>query len=215
MSNNEAESTKPEDLANDAQETEGTDSATPDLEAAQSAAAALAQENAELKDKLLRSVAEMENLRKRTEREVREAGQYAIAAFARDILAVGDNLQRALDTVKPEDAEGAKIAFESMREGVTLTRDELLRQMDRHGIKPIPAQGEKFDPNLHQAIFEVPDPSVPSGTVLQVTQEGYMIGERVLRPAMVGVSKGGPRQGAPKAEEEAPQESEEHVDKTV
>ncbi|MCB1482900.1 MAG: nucleotide exchange factor GrpE, partial [Rhodobiaceae bacterium] len=125
----------------------------PDMEAAAAAAAALAEENADLKDRLLRTVAEMENLRKRTEREVRDAGQYAIASFARDILAVADNMQRALDTAKPDDGDGAKIALDQMREGVSLTKGELVRQLERHGVKPIAAEGQKFDPNLHQAIF--------------------------------------------------------------
>ncbi|MFN0265156.1 nucleotide exchange factor GrpE [Tepidamorphus sp. 3E244] len=199
----------------------------PDMEAAQAAAAALAAENAEMKDRLLRTVAEMENLRKRTDRQVREAGQYAIANFARDMLVVADNLSRALETGTPEEAEAMRAAFDSMREGVQLTKGELVRLMERHGVKKIAAEGEKFDPNMHQAIFEVPDPSVPSGTVMQVTQDGYSIGERVLRPAMVGVSKGGPKsapkpQEAPAAEAETQPEtggeapgSEEHVDKTV
>ena len=203
----------------------------PDMEAAAAAAAALAEENADLKDRLLRTVAEMENLRKRTEREVRDAGQYAIASFARDILAVADNLQRALDTAKPDDGDGAKIALDQMREGVSLTKGELVRQLERHGVKPIAAEGQKFDPNLHQAIFEIPDESVPAGTVLQVTQDGYTIGERVLRPSMVGVSRGGPKAAPaqPKAEaaaetakgsndnsaETAGSNDKEHIDKTV
>ena len=203
----------------------------PDMEAAAAAAAALAEENADLKDRLLRTVAEMENLRKRTEREVRDAGQYAIASFARDILAVADNMQRALDTAKPDDGDGAKIALDQMREGVSLTKGELVRQLERHGVKPIAAEGQKFDPNLHQAIFEIPDESVPAGTVLQVTQDGYTIGERVLRPSMVGVSRGGPKAAPaqPKAEaaaetakgsndnsaETAGSNDKEHIDKTV
>ncbi|MCB1472749.1 MAG: nucleotide exchange factor GrpE [Rhodobiaceae bacterium] len=199
----------------------------PGAEAAIAAAKALAQENADLKDRLLRTVAEMENLRKRTEREVREAGQYAISAFARDMLAVADNLQRALDSVPPEDNTDARMAFESMREGVNLTKGELVRVMERHGVKAIPAAGERFDPNLHQAIFEVPDESVPAGTVVQVMQDGFTIGERVLRPSMVGVSRGGPKvapgqkaaeaSGEPgKAEEPASGEAaSDHIDKTV
>ena len=203
----------------------------PDMEAAAAAAAALAEENADLKDRLLRTVAEMENLRKRTEREVRDAGQYAIASFARDILAVADNMQRALDTAKPDDGDGAKIALDQMREGVSLTKGELVRQLERHGVKPIAAEGQKFDPNLHQAIFEIPDESVPAGTVLQVTQDGYTIGERVLRPSMVGVSRGGPKAAPaqPKVEaaaetakgsndnraETAGSNDKEHIDKTV
>ena len=172
----------------------------PGRDAAEAAAAALAEENADLKDRLLRAVAEMENLRKRTGREVRDAGQYAISTFARDMLVVADNLQRALDTVPPEDGEAAKIAFNSMREGVSLTRSELARLMERHGVSEIAADGEKFDPNLHQAMFEIPDTSVPNGTVMQVVQPGFRIGERVLRPAMVGVAQGGPKETAAPAQ---------------
>ncbi len=194
----EHDQTQPDEEAQQA-DTGDEPGAEPGPQAAQAAAAALAQENADLKDRLLRAVAEMENLRKRTEREVRDAGQYAISAFARDMLVVADNLQRALETVPPEDGEGAKIAFNSMREGVNLTRSELARLMERHGVSEIAADGEKFDPNLHQAMFEIPDDSVPSGTVMQVVQAGFRIGERVLRPAMVGVAKGGPKGAAPDA----------------
>ena len=233
MSKDDAQKTGAEEAETAQDDIASAQASGPDMEAAAAAAAALAEENADLKDRLLRTVAEMDNLRKRTEREVRDAGQYAIASFARDILVVADNLQRALETAKPDDGEGAKIAFDSMREGVSLTKGELVRQLERHGVKPIPAEGEKFDPNLHQAIFEIPDESVPAGTVLQVTQDGYMIGGRVLRPSMVGVSRGGPKAAPaqPKAEaaSEAPMGgndnqaedarsapgAEEHIDKTV
>ncbi|MCB1478296.1 MAG: nucleotide exchange factor GrpE [Tepidamorphaceae bacterium] len=228
MSKDDANKTGAEEAMADQDTVENGAGAGPDMEAAAAAAAALAQENAELKDRLLRTAAEMENLRKRTEREVRDAGQYAIASFARDILVVADNLQRALETMKPDDGESAKIAFEQMREGVHLTKGELVRQLERHGVKQIPAQNAKFDPNMHQAIFEIPDESVPAGTVLQVTQDGYTIGERVLRPSMVGVSRGGPK-AAPKPEAapepaqstsdknnaDAGAANQEHIDKTV
>jgi molecular chaperone GrpE len=153
-------------------------------------AEALAQEVADLKDRLLRTLAEMENLRRRTEREILDARSYGITAFARDILAVADNMRRALESAAPDSADPA---VKSLFEGVELTERELLKTLDKHGVRKFVPQGEKFDPNLHQAMFEVPDPSSPAGTVVQVMQAGYMIGERVLRPALVGVAKGGPK----------------------
>lgn len=151
----------------------------------------LAEENAELKDRMMRLAAEMENLRKRTEREVRDAKQYAVTSFARDMLGVADNMRRAIDAVPEEERQSVA----TLLDGVEMTERELLKTLERHGVKKLEPQGEKFDPNIHQAMFEVPDPSVPNGTVVQVVQSGYMIADRVLRPAMVGVSKGGPKPG--------------------
>jgi molecular chaperone GrpE len=153
-------------------------------------------ETAELKDRLLRTLADMENMRKRTEREVADARQYGIASFARDILGVADNFRRALDAIGPELREAADPAVKSLIEGVELTERELLKALEKNRIQKIEPLGQKFDPNLHQAMFEVPDTSVPNGTVVQVVQAGYMIGERILRPALVGVSKGGPKANA-------------------
>ncbi|MGI6245580.1 MAG: nucleotide exchange factor GrpE [Pseudochelatococcus sp.] len=147
-------------------------------------------ENADLKDKLLRTLAEMENLRRRTEREVADARAYGITSFARDVLSVSDNIRRALEVI-PADQRAADGALKAFAEGIELTDRELLKTLARHGVKEISPQGEKFDPNLHQAMFEVPDASVPNGTVVQVVQTGFTIGERVLRPALVGVSRGG------------------------
>jgi len=166
--------------------------------------AALAKEAAEYKDRLLRTLAEMENLRRRTEREVADTRQYAVANFARDLLGVADNMQRALDTLSADFRDQADPVVRSHIEGVELTERELMKVMEKHGIKRFDPRGERFDPNLHQAMFEVPDASVPSGTVVQVMQPGYMIAERILRPALVGVSKGGPR-AAPAANENAAQ----------
>jgi molecular chaperone GrpE len=155
-------------------------------------AATLAKDNAELKDRVLRTLAEMENLRRRTEREVADSRVYAIQSFARDLVGVADNSQRALDAVRDSGVtlEGPAKA---LVDGVELTERELLKVLERNGVKKFDPKGEKFDPNLHQAMFEVPDAKVPSGSVVQVIQPGYAIGERVLRPALVGVSKGGPR----------------------
>ena len=153
----------------------------------------LARENGELKDRVLRTMAEMENLRRRTEREVRDASQYAIASFARDMLTVGDNLQRALSAIPAEARAAAEPTLMALLEGVEMTEREMLNTLSKHGVKRLEPKGEKFDPNFHQAMFEVPDPSVAAGTVTQVVQTGYVIGERVLRPAMVGIARGGPK----------------------
>src|SRR5690606_22014614 len=134
----------------------------------------------------LRMAAEMENLRKRTEREIAYTRSYAIAGFARDMLVATDNLSRALMVVPGEAREEADGTLKSLIEGIEMTEREMQRLLQKHGVSPIAAQGEKFDPHLHQAMFEVPDPSVPEGTVVQVVQAGFAIGERVLRPAMVG-----------------------------
>lgn len=154
---------------------------------------ALEREHAEMKDRLLRTLAEMENLRKRTEREVVDARIYGIASFARDVLGVADNIRRALDAVPPELRSNAKGGAKALVDGVELTERELLKALEKNGVRQFSPQHEKFDPNLHQAMFEVPDASVPAGSVVQVVQPGYMIGDRVLRPALVGVSKGGPK----------------------
>ena len=155
--------------------------------------AALVKEAAELKDRHLRTLAEMENLRRRTEREVADARTYGIANFARDILAVADNMDRALQALDAEIREKAEPGVKALLDGVELTERELGKVMEKHGIAKLEPQGQKFDPNLHQAMFEVPDPSVAAGTVVQVVQPGYTLAGRVLRPALVGIAKGGPK----------------------
>jgi molecular chaperone GrpE len=162
---------------------------------------ALNAENSQLKDRVLRTLAEMENLRRRTEREVSDAKTYGVTSFARDMLTVVDNLARALEHVPQEARTSADPAIRSMIEGVELTARDLEAVLNRHGVKKLDPKGQKFDPNLHQAIFEAPDETVPAGTVSQVVQSGWTIGDRVLRPAMVGVSKGGPK--TPPKEEQA------------
>ena len=151
----------------------------------------LQKEAAEARDRMLRTLAEMENLRKRTTKEVADARLYGITGFARDVLDIADNLQRALDAVPAEARAAADPGLTSLIEGVELTERSLLNALEKHGVKKFDPQGQKFDPNFQQAMFEVPDASVPSGTVVQVVQAGYTIGERVLRPALVGVAKGG------------------------
>jgi len=162
--------------------------------------AVLEAEKADLKDKLLRLMADMENLRRRTEREVADARTYAVANFARDMLNVADNIHRAIESVPDEARSTAEGAFKGLIEGIDLTERDLLKTLERHGVKKLDPQGQKFDPNVHQAMFEIPNAEVPNGTVLQVVQSGYVIGERVLRPALVGVSKGGPKAAANGAE---------------
>lgn len=152
---------------------------------------ALAKEVADARDKMLRTLAEMENLRQRTRREVADAKIYGITGFARDVLDIADNLQRALDAVPPEARDAADPGLKALIEGVELTERSLLNALEKNGVKKFDPAGQRFDPNFQQAMYEVPDPSVPSGTVVQVVQAGFMIGERVLRPALVGVSKGG------------------------
>ncbi len=155
------------------------------------------EENAKLKDRLLRATAEMENLRKRTQREVGDARAYAIADFARDMLNATDNLDRALSTIPEEMRQHEDPAIKTLIEGIEMTGREMQRLMQKHGVKPIIAEGEKFNPHKHQAMFEVPDATIAPGIVVQVVQAGFEIGERVLRPAMVGVSKGGQKPAAP------------------
>ena len=158
-------------------------------------------ENGELKDRLLRALAEMENLRRRTEREVADARAYGVANLARDMLSVADNLARAVENV-PAEAAAADAAVRALIEGVELTERDLQAALGRHGVTKLSPEGEKFDPNFHQAMFEMPHETLPAGAVAQVMQSGWKIGERVLRPALVGVSKGAAKV-APKNDDEA------------
>ncbi len=157
---------------------------------------ALAKEATESRDKMLRTLAEMENLRKRTSREVADARTYGITGFARDVLDIADNLQRALDALPADARAAADPGLKSLIEGVELTERSLLNTLEKNGVRKFDPSGEKFDPNFQQAMYEVPDASVPAGTVVQVVQAGYMIGERVLRPALVAVAKGGAKAAA-------------------
>jgi molecular chaperone GrpE len=168
---------------------------------------ALAAENTDLKDRLLRLAAEMENVRKRMTREIEDTRTYAIAKFARDMLTATDSLSRAMLVLPAETRDTAEGPLKSLIEGIELTEREMQRLLAVHGVKPIEAEGQKFDPHKHQAMFEVPDPTRPEGTVVQVVQTGYAIGDRVLRPAMVGIAKGGA--AAP------PPEGESHIDKNA
>lgn len=174
------------------------------LEATPEEALAAAQgEIATLKDALLRALAETENTRRRAERQAQEARVYAIDRFARDLLAVADNLGRALEAAPP-DVPGQVHTF---IEGVALTEKSLLEVFSRHGLKKTGAKSELFDANLHQAVAQVPS-DAPAGTVAEVFQPGYTLGDRTLRPAMVAVSAGAPANDPPAAEkpEEPPRE---------
>ena len=144
----------------------------------------------DLTDRLLRAHAEMDNLRKRAERDKVDIANFAISKFAREILAIGDNLQRAIAAVPPGAAD-ADPALKSLIDGVAMTEREFLNVLDRNGVTRIDSEGEPFDPHKHQAMTEVHDPNVAAGTVVQVFQPGYIIQGRVLRPAMVVVAKGG------------------------
>ncbi len=149
-----------------------------------------------LKDRLLRANAEAENLRKRAERQVSDAANYAVTSFARELLSVSDNLRRALDSFPKDDT--ASEALTTFLEGVEMTERELLNVFEKQGIKKLNPEGEKFDHNFHQAMFEAEDPNAEPGDILQVIQPGYVLKDRLLRPAMVGVNK---RSAAPKPDE--------------
>ena len=144
---------------------------------------------ADLKDKLLRTLAEMENLRRRTEREVADQRQYAVASFARDMLTVGDNLRRAIEAVPKESRGSGDQALDALIEGVEMTERGLEQSLAKFGVRRVEAKGQKFDPSFHQAMFEVDMPDAQPGTVAEEIQAGYAIGERVLRPALVSVVK--------------------------
>jgi molecular chaperone GrpE len=152
----------------------------------------LRNEVAELKDRLLRAMADTENVRRRGEREKAEATLYAASNFARDLLSVADNMARALEAMPEKQREKADEATRNLLAGIDLTYRELMQVFERYNIRRVDPLGERFDPHFHQAMFEVPDPEAPPGTVVQVVQPGYRIGERVLRPALVGVAKAGP-----------------------
>ncbi len=157
-------------------------------------ASALRAEVADLKDRLLRALADVENIRKRADRDRRDAETYGATRFARDMLSVHDNFDRALDAVTDE----VRTAAPGLIEGIELTRRELLSAFEKHKIIQIePRAGERFDPKLHQAMFEAPVPGTKAGDIIQVMGAGFMIGDRLLRPAQVGVSSGGPAMRPP------------------
>lgn len=174
---------------NAAEEAAAEDSDGIEQAAARADPEAAQAEISDLKNKLLRTLAEMENLRRRTEREMNDARQYAVANFAREMLTVGDNLKRAIDAVPPELRDGGDAALSALIEGVEVTEKGLQQALGKHGVKRTEAKGQKFDPAFHQAMFEVESADLAPGTVAEEIQQGYTIGERVLRPALVGVAR--------------------------
>ena len=197
------ENNEPEDR-NDPAEMPDDAAATPEAEAVPPDAEELSEiaaegpdaEIVELKDKLLRALAEMENLRRRAQKDREDALKYAAANFARDMLSVADNLRRAIDSI-PEDGDPDSAAMAAFVEGVALTEKELLSSLERHGITRIDPLGQKFDPQFHEAMFEAPVPGAEGGTVFQVLETGYLIHDRLLRPAKVGVVKAAPDAAGP------------------
>jgi molecular chaperone GrpE len=169
--------------------------------------AALKQEVSEGRERVLRTLAEMENLRRRADRERADVSKFAITRFARDMLTVADNLERAIGTVSAEAAE-KDATLKAFFDGVQLTQRELLHVLERHGVKKVEADGERFDPNLHQAMMEMEDKDVPAGTVIKSFQPAFVIEDRILRPAMVVVSKGGPKSPKPANDEVSPAEGD-------
>jgi molecular chaperone GrpE len=161
----------------------------PPPDGAEGELAALKAEVEAQRDRALRALAEIENVRKRLERERDEARSYSVTRFARDMLTVADNLTRALAAFPTDARARSDDSVKAVLDGVEATARELSAALGRHGVKPIDAQGQRFDPHLHQAIAEVPAPGAQPGTVVNVVQPGYTIGERLLRPAMVTVAK--------------------------
>jgi molecular chaperone GrpE len=161
----------------------------PETEVPANEADALRVELADMRDRLLRALADAENTRRRAEREKQDATQYAVTRFARDMLQIADNFARALTACPPEVREAADPAVKAVLDGVEATERQLLASLERHGVKPIDTADAKFDPNFHQAIAEVPGNGKPGGSIVDVVQPGYMIGDRLLRPAMVTVAR--------------------------
>ncbi len=142
-----------------------------------------------MRDQALRALAEADNTRKRAEREKQDTAKYAISAFARDLLDVAENLHRALAAAPADQLEGNELA-QQLAVGVQMTEKQLADAFAKHGLTRIDPKGQQFDPNFHQAMFEIPDATVEPGTVVQVIQAGYVLNERLLKPAMVGIAKG-------------------------
>jgi len=175
-------------IAEDGEAPVATEGAEP---SAEERVAALEAELAEHKDQLLRALAETENVRRRAQREREDALKYAVAGFAKELLSVADNLRRALDSLPESEVKDERTR--GLVTGVEATERELLSVFERHGLRRIDPDGERFDHNLHQAIFEAERPGKPGGIVIEVLQPGYVLHDRLLRPAMVGVAKQTPK----------------------
>ncbi len=197
-----AEDQIPDDLVNEEAADEATVDTASVAEEAKSDAVRVAEldaQNAQLTDKLLRTMADMENLRNRTRRDKEDAIKYAPQKLVTDLIGVMDNLQRALSAVSEEAAEGNE-DLKTLRDGVEMTNREMLKVFEKHNIVEVEAMGARMDPHSHEALFEIPDPSQPEGTIVQVIQPGFRLHDRLLRPARVGVAKGGPVAGAEKVD---------------
>lgn len=184
------------DMAAALEEHTAEDDLGEDVEIEIDAAAESEAEIAELKDKLLRTLADMENLRRRSQKDREDALKYASANFARDMLSVADNLRRAIESI-PEDGDPDGAALVGFIEGIALTEKDLLSALERHKIQKIEPMGQKFDPQFHEALFEIPTNDAVSGTVMQVMETGYIIHDRLLRPAKVGIAKAAPEDMGP------------------
>lgn len=184
------------DMAAELAELGAEDAPGEDVEIEIDAAAEAEAEIAALKDKLLRTLADMENLRRRSQKDREDALKYASANFARDMLSVADNLRRAIESI-PEDGDSDGAALVGFIEGIALTEKGLLSALERHKIEKIEPMGKKFDPQFHEALFEIPTNDAPSGTVMQVMETGYIIHDRLLRPAKVGIAKAAPLDSGP------------------
>jgi molecular chaperone GrpE len=190
MTETDTKAAAPAETADDSEEARRED-AIEQLSGREADVERLEAEKADLTDRLLRLAADMENLRRRTERDVSDARRYAVTQFAADMLLIADNLKRALEAVPADARQSADAAIAGVIEGVEMTAREMDRLLAKNGVARIAAKGERFDPHKHEAMFEAPDQNVPAGTVIEVIQDGYQIGDRVLRAARVGVAKGG------------------------
>ena len=219
MTESERDKPKPAEPAAEPGRDDGTEEVSAAVDAAVSAngesleeqVRRLETEKSDLTDRLLRVAADMDNLRRRSEREATDARRYAVTRFAADMLAVSDNLSRTLAAIPKDAREAGDPAFKAILDGVEITGREMERVLKTHGVTRIAAAGEPFDPHNHQAMFEIEDASVPPGTVIQVVQDGYSIGDRVLRAALVGVAKGGPAKAVDRAKDEAAAKAAEEI----
>jgi molecular chaperone GrpE len=182
---------RPEAAPGPAEDAANNNVAEPDDTSADARLVALEAELADQKDRLLRALAETENTRRRAQREREDASKYAITGFAKELLSAADNLRRAVESVPENEIRDERTR--SLLAGVAATERELLSAFERNGIRRIDPKGERFDHNFHQAIYEVERPDIPVGTIVEVLQPGYVLHDRLLRPAMVGLAKGGPK----------------------
>ncbi len=192
------------------QEAESVEETVEEIDEVAAKTAELKEEVEKLRDMYMRSQAEMENLRKRTQIELKKSSKYAISSFARDLLTVGDNLSRALAAIPEEEKQGTSELIKNLVIGLEMTQKELNTAFEKNDIKAVESIGHIFDPNVHKVVQEVEDPTKPAGTIIQEWQRGYIIGgDRTLREAVVVVTKGGPKPG------EKPDEPGKRVDTSV